>query len=437
MSGAQQHQNVRMGTYTRVSGILKANRPVYRLAGSSLVVYLSYFGTNSLPGNWWLSRDYRNLDNDAVISSTSYAGALCPEQERTWQAMTPTGWLNPYPNLTVAALLLSPTTAAPTRAPTAAAVSGAPYVALTATSCVAVGRSPAANCRCHGLCGSLFAPAGCAESVTLSGAEAEQPTRMGTYSRVPGLLHPPELGAFGRPVYQRVGYGSTVYLWYHDAGGNWWISNRVGGLLTEDGAVVSSSGRNQASCPEQEPVWQALSPSAGWLSPHPSLRIRVADVGARARSRPSAAVRAARPARRVPNSAGVHMRRTPRPRMGRARGLCRCGGAPASFVAASGLAQPAATAAAGDVVTIGTDRSTQWQWSCGSQCGLAETTCTFAAGCANREHRSACACCRHAACCAADPCPYAGDGSCDVPKYCEDGGSGVCQLHFCMSWCRP
>ena len=127
MSGAQQHHNVRMGTYTRVSGILKANRPVYKLAGSSLVVYLSYFGTNSLPGNWWLSRDYRNLDNDALISSTSYAGALCPEQERTWQAMTPTGWLNPYPNLTVAALLLaSPTTAAPTRAPTAAAVSGAP-----------------------------------------------------------------------------------------------------------------------------------------------------------------------------------------------------------------------------------------------------------------------------------------------------------------------
>ena len=295
MSGAQQHHDVRMGTYTRVPGILKANRPVYRLAGSSLVVYLAYFGTNSLPGNWWLSRDYRNLDNDAVISSTSYAGALCPEQERTWQAMTPTGWLNPYPNLTVTALLASPTTAAPTRAPTAAAVSGAPYVALTATSCVAVGRSPAANCRCHGLCESLLGPAGCAESVTLSGAEAEQPTRMGTYSRVPGLLHPPELGAFGRPVYQRVGYGSTVYLWYHAAGGTWWISNRVGGFLQEDRAVAASVGRNQASCPEQDPVWQVFSPSANdWLIPHLTLRIRVADVGALALSRPSVAVRAAR-----------------------------------------------------------------------------------------------------------------------------------------------
>ena len=302
MSGAHQHHNVRMGTYTRVSGILKANRPVYRLAGSSLVVYLSYFGTNSLPGNWWLSRDYRNLDNDAVISSTSYAGALCPEQERTWQAITPTGWLNPYPNLTVTALLASPTTAAPTRAPTAAAASGAPYGALTATSCVAACRSPAANCRCHGLCESLLGPAGCAESVTLSGAEAEQPTRMGTYSRVPGLLHPP---ALGRPVYQRVGYGSTVYLWYHADSGNWLISNTVGSVQD-----VASTGRNQAACPEQELVWAAWSPSANaYISPHPTLRIRVADVGARIRSRPSAAVRAARPARRVPKSVGVHMRR--------------------------------------------------------------------------------------------------------------------------------
>ena len=183
------------------------------------------------------------------------------------------------------------------------------------------------NCRCHVLCESLLGPAGCAESVTLSGAEAEQPTRMGTYSRVPGRLYP---AALGRPVYQRVGYGSTVYLWYQAEGGNWWTSNSVGSLRQEDRAVVSSFGGNEASCPQQDPAWHVFSTSAnGWLSPHPTLRIRVADAGARIRSRPPAALSACGSA---PNSLGFtcdawaartrHAHKCQR--MSRARGLCRC-----------------------------------------------------------------------------------------------------------------
>ena len=167
----------------------------------------------------------------------------------------------------------------------------------------------------------------------------------------------------------------------------------------------------------------------------PTLSIRVADVGARIRSRPSAAVRAARPARRVPKSVGVHMRR-----LGRARHtpVPAREPSPAACAAAAVLLRASLLRVASPSPL---PRLLQGTLSQSARSGARSGSGAARVTADSRRQRArsrqvvpiaahACACRRHAACCAADPCPYAGDGSCDVPKHCEDGGSGVCQLHF-------
>jgi hypothetical protein len=91
---------------------------------------------------------------------------------------------------------------------------------------------------------SLFG-AVCSDSVTVSGAEAVQLARMGTYLKVAGLVQ-----GGSRPVYQRVG-STVVYLYYWPGLSSWYIgSNYTSGSV----GVKSISG---AVCPYQATGWQA------------------------------------------------------------------------------------------------------------------------------------------------------------------------------------
>ncbi len=88
---------------------------------------------------------------------------------------------------------------------------------------------------------SLFG-AVCSDSVTVSGSEALQSARMGTYLKVAGLAQ----GSW--PVYQRV--GSTVaYLYYWQSLSCWGI----GADYTT--SIVWLKSASTAACPDQATGW--------------------------------------------------------------------------------------------------------------------------------------------------------------------------------------
>jgi hypothetical protein len=103
---------------------------------------------------------------------------------------------------------------------------------------------------------SLFG-AVCSDSVTVSGAEAVQPARMGTYMKVAGLVQG------SRPVYQRVG-STVVYLYYWPGLSSWYI----GSNYTTGSVGVKSIGGTAAACPDQPTDWQVWNGSA-WDSGYP------------------------------------------------------------------------------------------------------------------------------------------------------------------------
>jgi hypothetical protein len=66
-----------------------------------------------------------------------------------------------------------------------------------------------------------------------------------------------------------------------------------------------------------------------------------------------------------------------------------------------------------NVIAVGS-----WQWSCTANC--AGATCLLGPGAAD-SHSGARDRARATFWCAADPCPYAGNSACDVPRYCAAG----------------
>ena len=91
---------------------------------------------------------------------------------------------------------------------------------------------------------SLFG-AVCSDSVTVSGAEALQSARMGTYLKVAGLVH-----GGSRPVYQRVG-SIVAYLYFWPSTNEW----RIGDYYRTDKVGLQSAGTS-AACPDQATGWQ-------------------------------------------------------------------------------------------------------------------------------------------------------------------------------------
>ncbi len=97
----------------------------------------------------------------------------------------------------------------------------------------------------------------CFENVTVSGAEAVQASRMGTYTKVANLMQGE------RPVYQRV--GSTVaYLFYWPNASNW----RIGSNYASSSSGVRSTDSAGAACPDQATGWQAYAGTV-WVSTYP------------------------------------------------------------------------------------------------------------------------------------------------------------------------
>ena len=104
----------------------------------------------------------------------------------------------------------------------------------------------------------------CSESITVSGAEAVQPTRMGTYTKMANLVQGE------RPVYQRV--GSTVaYMFYWPSSRDW----NIGSNYTSGSSGVRSTGSAGAACPDQANGWQVLAGGA-WVSTSPITVVQTA-----------------------------------------------------------------------------------------------------------------------------------------------------------------
>jgi hypothetical protein len=94
--------------------------------------------------------------------------------------------------------------------------------------------------------------------VVVSGAEAVQAARMGSYTRVPGLWTGPLLD---RPVFKLA--GANTYLFYYWVNGsdstcqtdtNSW---RIGANYTLPSSGVRSFGGGAALCPQSATGWQA------------------------------------------------------------------------------------------------------------------------------------------------------------------------------------
>ena len=104
-------QASRFGTYTTVTNVTQAGRPVYQLVGST-VAYLFYSANTS---NWLIGANYAS--SSSGVRSTDGAGAACPDQATGWQAYTGGVWVSTYPIILVQTQTRSPTapaTAAPT-----------------------------------------------------------------------------------------------------------------------------------------------------------------------------------------------------------------------------------------------------------------------------------------------------------------------------------
>ncbi len=104
----------------------------------------------------------------------------------------------------------------------------------------------------------------CFESVTVSGAEAVQATRMGVYTKLASVTQG------GRPVYQRV--GSTVaYIFYWPSTTQWCI----GGNYTSGASSVRSTGIAGAACPDRATGWQVWT-GGEWESAYPIAVVQTA-----------------------------------------------------------------------------------------------------------------------------------------------------------------
>ena len=104
-------QASRFGTYTTVTNLTQAGRPVYQLVGST-VAYLFYSANTS---NWLIGANYAS--SSSGVRSTDGAGAACPDQATGWQALKGGLWDSTYPIILVQTQTRSPTapaTAAPT-----------------------------------------------------------------------------------------------------------------------------------------------------------------------------------------------------------------------------------------------------------------------------------------------------------------------------------
>ncbi len=86
----------------------------------------------------------------------------------------------------------------------------------------------------------------------MSGAEAVQAARMGTYTKLANVMQA------DRPVYQLA--GSTVaFLFYWPSTSRWLI----GSSYTSSSSGVRSIGNADAACPDQATGWQAYA-SGAW-----------------------------------------------------------------------------------------------------------------------------------------------------------------------------
>ena len=94
----------------------------------------------------------------------------------------------------------------------------------------------------------------CFETIVVSGAEAVQSSRMGTFTKVGALTQG------DRPVYQRVGTAVT-YLYYWPTTSEWRISSNY----ATSSSGVKSTGGTGAACPDQATGWQAYANGA-WVS---------------------------------------------------------------------------------------------------------------------------------------------------------------------------
>jgi hypothetical protein len=106
VSGVDAVRPARMDTYTKMSSVTHAGRPVYQLVGST-VTYLFY---SARTGDWHIHSDYL-LPDSSSVRSTGSAGAACPDQAAGWLAYTGGAWVGTYP---ITVVPTSPATAAPT-----------------------------------------------------------------------------------------------------------------------------------------------------------------------------------------------------------------------------------------------------------------------------------------------------------------------------------
>ncbi len=95
----------------------------------------------------------------------------------------------------------------------------------------------------------------CFESIMVSGAEAVQAARMGTYTKLANVTQQ------GRPVYQRVG-PTVMYLYYSSS---YWL---IGSNYTSGSSSVGSSANSAAACPDQATGWEVATGS-GWVGTYP------------------------------------------------------------------------------------------------------------------------------------------------------------------------
>ncbi len=95
----------------------------------------------------------------------------------------------------------------------------------------------------------------CTDFISVSGAEAVQLSKMGTYTKAGPMQG-------DRPVYQRV--GSTMYLFYFPSLSEW----RIGSNYTGSTSSLKSIGDATRLCPDEATGWQAAV-TAGWDDTYP------------------------------------------------------------------------------------------------------------------------------------------------------------------------
>ena len=106
VSGVDAGQPARTDTYTKMSSVTHAGRPVYQLVGST-VTYLFY---SARTGDWRIDSKYL-LPDSSSVRSTGSAGAACPDEATGWEAYAGGAWVGTYP---ITVVPTSPTTASPT-----------------------------------------------------------------------------------------------------------------------------------------------------------------------------------------------------------------------------------------------------------------------------------------------------------------------------------